>query len=127
MNQWKTHRGDEWSYTDFWCEADASANAASPSFFIETIRPRAAPLTLERLHELLQLTHAQLPDMRIRISLASELIRDLLHELVTRKLITWQLFENPHSREAWIVSVGCMTSGAELKAREVAPGSATPR
>jgi hypothetical protein len=104
MSRWETHRGDDWSYSDAWCDADASANSATRSFFIETIRPKGAQLTHRCLHGLLWLTQEQLPDLRIRLSLKPE-TRALLEELVAEGLLTWRLFENPHSQEAWLLSI----------------------
>lgn len=105
MSQWKSHRGDEWWYSDYWCEAEGSMASAEPaSLTIESIATKAGQLTEERLHQLLWLTHKQFPEVQVQLSSRPEVFA-LLEALSANRQVSYRRVENPYSQDLRLLSI----------------------
>jgi hypothetical protein len=105
MSRWTTHRGDEWWYSDFWCDASASSGVGEPAYLsIESIHPKAGSLTKERIHRFLWDTQEQFPDRKLRLA-SSLSVGVFVEQLAQELLLTRRTISNPYSQDVEILSV----------------------
>ena len=72
--RWETHRGDEWWYSDYWCDLGAGFSSAyPPTLSIDRAEFKQGQLTESRLHNLLWSTQQQFKDTVIEVCDLSEL------------------------------------------------------
>jgi hypothetical protein len=100
---WKTHRGDEWFYSDHHLEASAGFNRVPPALVIADVRSRST-LTAEGLHSFLWRTHQQFHDSQIWL-LLTRATRPLVESLAAVGHIRWEPIHNPLSTEARVLFV----------------------
>src|SRR4029078_3800492 len=103
MSEWKTHRGDEWWYSDQVVEASASFNLATvpPAFSISIDVRCRGEFTAGYLFLLLRRSSEQLPEFELWCHL-DKIVEPILDELADDGRIQWELLEHPFSREARI-------------------------
>lgn len=97
MDRWETHRGDEWWFTSFWCEAEGAFGANS--FSILKIEGKGGALSERHFHELLWLTYQQFKEAKVICDLNNQ-TKPLIESLAQKGLIDWELLQNPYDQDA---------------------------
>lgn len=103
MNQylWKTHRGDEWWYSDHDC--NASGSYINTFFEIIKIKPKNNELDAEIIKRLILVTKNEFPNLDLLILLNKE-IEKILNQLQESNFVNWVVVQHPYSRSARILS-----------------------
>lgn len=93
--RWKTHRGDEWWYSDYWCNLGAGFNSAYPGILsIDDVEFKPGQLSERRIHELLWSTQQQFKENKIEIVGDRDLL-PILKTLQERGLL--EMASSPHT------------------------------
>ena len=66
-DRWETHKGDDYWYSCYWCDAEASYNPAPGIFTIEKILPKGHRVTNAQLLDLLSKSIQQFEDVKIKL------------------------------------------------------------
>ena len=99
---WETHRGDEWWYTDYWCNLEAGFNNAYPGILsIDKLNFKPGQLTDDRIHTLLWSTQQQFKDNKIEILKENK----LLQTIEALRIKGFVEIESTHSRYIQIINV----------------------
>lgn len=104
MNRiWKTHRGDEWWYEDYWCKASASraANIVSISY----VHIVQGQLNVPRLHEFLSLTWKRFEGEAVLLNVSNADVLKNLSRLAELGIVSFEERALSYSKEVKLTAV----------------------
>ena len=99
--RWKGNSQGEFFYSDLLCDAELGLG---PTFVsIDTFRPKGE-VPLRHFHEFLWQTHTDFDGFDL-LCVLNDRTRPLLEGLARKKLVTWEVLQNPYSQDARITDI----------------------
>lgn len=100
---WKTQKGDEWWYENYWCEA--SADRAVGIVSIRFMKIAQGQLNEKRLHEFLTLSQKNFEGETVLLNLSNTEVSRILASLVEKNIVEFEKFTSSYSNFARITKL----------------------
>lgn len=117
MNQgWKTHKGDEWWYENYWCEA--SADRAADIVSVRFMKIAQGQLNEKRLHEFLSLSQKNFEVESLLLNVSNTEVARILAGLAEKDILKIEKVTSSYSN---VVRITKLQTYGKIQDRSKAP------